>query len=71
MQRERLLSPRAFGLSMIGLGLFTLLAAIGHRRQMKVMKKSYGSIQFSLAELLAAVISAFGLVAFLAVVLRQ
>ena len=72
VRREGLIGPRGFGLSMIGLGLFTLLlATIGHRGRIKAMRKKYGEIQYSLAEVLAAVISVFGLLAFFVVIFRQ
>ena len=72
VQRERLIGPRGFGLFMIGTGLFALLlATISHRRNMKALRDKYVDVPYSLAAMLAAVISILGLLAFVAVIFRQ
>jgi putative membrane protein len=70
--RERLIGPRGFGIFMIGIGLLALLlATIGHRRNMQALRRSYGHVDYSLAAVLAAVISVLGLLALIAAIFRQ
>lgn len=70
--RERLFGPRTFGMFMIGIGLFALLfATIDHRRHLQAMRVKYGHVQYSLAAVLAGLISILGILSFLAVVFRQ
>jgi inner membrane protein YidH len=65
-ERDRLIGPRGFGLFMIGIGLFALLlATISHRRNMQALRHKYVHVQYSLAAVLAAVISVLGLLAFI------
>jgi len=70
--RGKLIGPRGFGLFMISIGLFALLlATISHRRNMKAMREKYGGVPYSLAAVLAAVISVLGILALLTVIFRQ
>ena len=65
------LTPRDFGLMMISIGLLSLiLAAIGHHRQVRILKVHQFTKQRSLAELVAALVSAFGILALIATALR-
>ena len=66
------LNPRRFGMSMIVLGLFTLVvAAVQHRRDLKVLEASYGRGPGSLATIVAILVGALGILAFVGVLLRQ
>ncbi len=69
---DRLIGPREFGMFMIGIGLLALLlATISHRRDMQALRKKYVHVQYSLAAVLAAVISVLGILLFIAVIFRQ
>ena len=70
---DRLLGPREFGLMMIGIGLVVLLlATIQHHRDIKALRKNFPSdVPFSQATIVSALISILGILAFLAVLLRQ
>jgi len=71
-QQDRLLDPHKFALLMIGIGLVTLVAAtVQHRLSMKVMRKHFPKVSYSLAAVVAAFVSLFGIIAFLAVIFRQ
>jgi putative membrane protein len=66
------LSPRRFGMSMIVVGLFMLVvAAIQHRRDLKVLEERYGKGPRSLASIVALLVGALGILAFVGVLLRQ
>jgi uncharacterized membrane protein YidH (DUF202 family) len=68
---EQLLGPRTYGLIMIGAGVFTLvLATYQHRRQMKQMRAYFGEAPVSLSAVLASIIAALGVVAFVTAVMR-
>jgi len=69
---KRLLGPREFALLMIGIGLVSLLlATLQQWRFRKKMRERYQIIAPSLATALAAVMAVLGLLAFIAVILRQ
>ncbi len=69
---ERLLGPRLFAGVMICIGLVSLLfATLQHWRSLKALREEYGDVPYSEALLLAVLISAMGILAFLAVVFRQ
>jgi putative membrane protein len=64
--------PREFALVTIAIGVVSLLlATIDHRRSMRSLRAQYGNVPYSLATVLAALISAFGILGFFAVVFRQ
>lgn len=65
------LGPRSFALLMISIGLVALtLATIEHRRQLRAMRVEYGSVPYSLATVVAALIAALGVLGLLSVLLR-
>lgn len=67
-----LFGPREFALCLIAIGLISLaLATIHSRREMKLMRKHYQHIPYSLANLVAGLVAVLGVVTFLAVILRQ
>ena len=67
----RLLSPRVFGMIMIGTGLVALLlSTIEHRRNLKALAPEPGTAHASVAGVLAAMIAVMGLAAFAAALLR-
>jgi putative membrane protein len=66
------LTPRRFGLLMIGMGLVALVvAAFEHRRDVKLLEARYGKAPTSLASVVACLIAGLGLLAFVAVFLRE
>ncbi len=66
------LNPRRFGMSMIVVGLFMLLVAtVQHRRDLKVLEARYGKGPRSLASIVAILVGALGILAFVGVLLRQ
>jgi putative membrane protein len=69
---SRLLSPRHFGMIMIGTGLLALcFSAVEHRRSLKQLHDEYGVvIPRSVSLVVAAIVSIFGLLAFFAALLR-
>ena len=69
---NHLLGPREFALLMIGIGLTALfLATVQQRREMKTLRRSYPAVPYSLATVLAALISILGILAFITVLLRH
>jgi len=69
---DRILGPREFALIMIGIGLLALLfATFQHRRDMLTLRAQYPGVPYSLATVLAGLLSILGIVAFVAVVFRQ
>jgi putative membrane protein len=70
--RDRLLGPRDFALLMISIGLVALaLASWQHRRDMKALRAQHPEVPYSLATVLAVLISILGMVALLAAIFRQ
>jgi putative membrane protein len=62
-----LIGPREFAMIMIGTGVISLLlATIEHRRGMKILAAQYGRQRFSVAGVVAWIVSIMGLSAFLA-----
>ena len=71
-ERDRLIGPRGYGIFMIATGLLALLlATISHRRNMQALRHKYVHVQYSLAAVLAAVISLLGILALIAAIFRQ
>jgi putative membrane protein len=70
---ERLLGPREFALMMILIGLVTLtLATVQHRRSMRLIRAAYGDLApLSIATVVASLFALLGILAFVAVLLRQ
>ena len=68
----RLFGPREFAMSLIGIGLASLLlATIQNRREMRIMRKHYAHVPYSLATLVGALVGILGVITFLAVLFRQ
>ena len=69
---EHFITPRGLGLFMIGTGLFTLLAAtLEHWRSRRSLQEQLTGMRMSLAALLSILILTFGILAFIAALLRQ
>ena len=70
--REGALGPRQYALLMISIGIVALLfATIQHRRDMKALRVLHPEIPYSLATVLAGLMSLLGVLALLAVIFRQ
>jgi putative membrane protein len=68
---NRLIGPRGFALTMIGIGLIALLlSTIEHRRSMHTMRAEFEHIPLSTAAVVAGLISVLGILAFIAIVAR-
>jgi uncharacterized membrane protein YidH (DUF202 family) len=69
---HRLIGPREFALSMIGIGLVSLLPATReHQRNMQVLRAQSPDMPRSLAGVIAAVIAIAGALALPALIFRQ
>lgn len=69
---DRILGPRQFALIMIGIGIVALLlATFQHRRDMMTLRSQFPRVPYSLTTVLAGLLLLLGIVAFVAVVLRQ
>ena len=69
--REGLIGPRQYATLMIVIGIVALvLATWQHRRDMKTLRAHHPEVPYSLATVLAGLISLLGVVALLAVVFR-
>jgi putative membrane protein len=68
----RALGPREFALLMISIGLVSLLLASLQQLQLrKKLKRAYPQAGFPLATIMAAFVSLLGILALIAVILRQ
>jgi putative membrane protein len=68
----RLFGPREFAMALIAIGLIALiLATIQGSRELKIMRKHYPHVPYSLANIVAALVGLLGVVTFLAVIFRQ
>jgi putative membrane protein len=69
---KRLLGPREFAILMIGIGVVSLLlATLQNWQSMKKLKEKNHKVPYSLAMILAALISLLGILAFIAIIFRQ
>ena len=69
--RDPYVSPQVFGVAMILVGLAALvLAWIQHRQELKALRADFGPMRYSIAAIVAAMISGLGLIALLGVTLR-
>jgi putative membrane protein len=69
---QDLVGPRGFGISMISIGLFSLLlATLQHRHSMRILRGEYPQARLSLAAMVAALIALLGILALIAAILRQ
>jgi putative membrane protein len=67
-----LLGAREFGLIMISIGLVaTLLATVQHRGTLKKLRAQYPEVRYSLAFVVALLVSVLGVLALLAAFFRQ
>ena len=67
----RLLTPRQFGMIMIGTGLIALvMAGLQHRESLRSMKETYGALPRSVAGPVAGLVALLGVFALAAVVAR-
>jgi putative membrane protein len=70
--REGMLGPRGYATVMIGIGIIALaLATYQHHRDMKELRKYHPEVPYSLATVLAGLMSLLGVGALLAVIFRQ
>jgi putative membrane protein len=69
--KDSVTGARAFALTMISIGLVALLLATAeHRRGLQAMRAEYGSVPYSLAAVVAALVGVLGVLGLLSVVLR-
>jgi putative membrane protein len=69
---EQLLGPRTYGLIIMGIGVFTLAVATWqHRQQVKQLRAQYRDAPWSLSMLLATMVAALGILAFLAALFHE
>ena len=68
---KALIGPRGFALLMIGTGLFTLIAAVLERWRANRTMPRGDKTQFSLANVVAALVAMTGVLTFVVVILRQ
>ncbi len=67
----QLIGPREFALTMIGIGLLSLLfATLEYRRDRKQMRAQYPGMPRSTAGVAAALVAALGILALLVVIIR-
>jgi putative membrane protein len=70
--RTGLIGAREFGIVMISIGLIAvLLATFQHVRTMHQLRAQYAKVPYSLAALVAFLVSVLGIVALIAVIYRQ
>ena len=71
---DRLIGPREFALIMISIGILSLVVAtVQHRQSLAALRATYGGdvVPYSTATLVAGLFSLLGVLALLAVALRQ
>jgi putative membrane protein len=69
--RNRLLTPRHYALILISIGIIALaLATWQHRRDMVRLRAEHPEVPYSLATILAGLMSLFGILALIAVIFR-
>ena len=70
--KQRLLGPREFALIMITIGVGSLLLAVVQNWQLnKRLREKYHEVPFSLATMIAALISLLGILALISVIFRH
>src|SRR5262245_4025056 len=61
-REDRIFGPREFAMVMIGIGLVALvLATVQHRRDMARMREMYAGVPYSMATVLAGLLSILGI----------
>ena len=69
--RDPYVSPQVFGVAMILVGLTALILAwVQHRQELKALRADFGSMRYSIASIVAAMVAGLGLIALLGVTLR-
>jgi inner membrane protein YidH len=69
---NRLVGPREFALTLVSIGLFSLvLATLEHRQNIRMLSEQTGGNTRSLAVVMAALISVLGIVALVVMIFRQ
>jgi putative membrane protein len=69
---NRLIGPREFAISMVGIGLISLLlGTLEHRQNMRSLREQCSDIPRSRTAVVAALISTLGILALIAVILRK
>jgi len=72
LRTDRKFGPREFALLLIGIGVAALLiGAIENVRAMVSLRREYTNVPYSRATLIAGLLAALGIIAFIAVVFRQ
>ena len=72
VEQTRIFGPREFAMALIGIGLASLaLATIQHRREMRVLRKHYGHVPYSMATIVGGLVAILGVVTFAAVIMKQ
>jgi putative membrane protein len=67
----RRFGPREFALSLIAIGLLSLVfATIQSRRELRIMRKHYPEVPLSLANVVAGLVGLLGVGTFLAIIFR-
>ena len=69
--QERTFGPPQFALFLITIGLVALLlATIQHRHDLRVMRKHYAHVPYSMATIVGGLVAILGIVTFAAVIFR-
>src|SRR5437868_1607739 len=69
---NRLIGSREFGITMVAIGLISLLlGTVEYRRNMQLLRAEYPGLPRSMTGVLAGLISVLGLLALIAVLFRQ
>jgi putative membrane protein len=72
VRQNRVIGPRQFALVLVSIGLISLLlATIEHRRNIRALSAQYSGHRWSLAVVVAALISILGILALVAIIFRQ
>ena len=72
VRNDRRFGPRQYALAMISLGIIALIfATFQHFRDMRILRTHYHEVPYSLATVLAALISILGLAALFSVIFHQ
>jgi len=71
-QKNRLIGPREFAFALVSIGLLSLLlATVEHHQSVRALSAQYGTKRYSLAGVVAALITILGICALLAMIFGQ
>jgi len=71
-EHNRLMGPRGFALTLVSVGLISLLlATLEYRHNMEIMKAQYPDVPRSLAMIVAGLVSVLGILALALMLFRQ